>query len=204
MADNEKSESVFEEVDVASVVPSSSSGVVVISAPSDGVQRSAKQTTKVPKTKEEWAELEATHVARTGPPGYFFLQTIEKLEREALKDQEGREYSGDTDSDEEDKGGEDDEENEDDDEGSTLEESDEDEEPLTEEAKLEIHEAAAYPSRRLGPLPGTIGSEVYGSDTDGSDYDHEKQISVAEDNGSSTSSGSSSTETEDDEMNDIY
>lgn len=74
---------------------------------------------------------------------------------------------------------------------------------MTQEEILAIHQAAAHPSRRLGPLPGTIGAEVYGSDTDGSDYNPDKQVKFAEDDESWTPSDSSSDETDDEEMNDI-
>jgi hypothetical protein len=80
---------------------------------------------------------------------------------------QGREYSGDTDSgeEEEDKEDEKDEEDEEDE-----EESGQVEKKMTEEEVLAILRIAAEPSGRLGPLPGTIGAEVYGSDTDDSDY----------------------------------
>ncbi len=57
---------------------SSASGSAVTSAPLDGVQKTAK----------DWGEYEAAHIARTGPPGQYFKQFIERLEAKALKEQE--------------------------------------------------------------------------------------------------------------------
>lgn len=74
---------------------------------------------------------------------------------------------------------------------------------MTQEEIWAINEIAAHPSGRLGPLPGTINAEVYDSDTDGSDYNPNKQVKFAEDDEFSTPSDSSSDEIDDEEMNDI-
>ncbi len=71
---------------------------------------------------------------------------------------------------------------------------------MTQEEILAIQDAAAYPSRRLGPLPGTIGAELYDSDSDESDYNPDKKVKFADDDESSAASDSSSDETDDEEM----
>jgi hypothetical protein len=92
MAGNLNRQAASKEVAETNVNSSSASGSGVVSTPSDGVQKRAKQASKAlktaPKTAKEWDDYEAEHVARTGPLGNHFRQVIERLEEEAVKEQE--------------------------------------------------------------------------------------------------------------------
>ncbi|KAF4629928.1 hypothetical protein G7Y89_g8211 [Cudoniella acicularis] len=111
-----------------------------------------EQDPSKPETAKEWEELEAQTRARIGPPGRRYKQFLDELEERAKKEQEGREFSGDTDSEGEEY--EADNESDEEDSGSEDEtESTKREAKLTDEEIEKIRYDAANPSTRLGPLP---------------------------------------------------
>jgi hypothetical protein len=85
---NQKTQISSEEVAAASIDSSAVSVSAAASASTDGVQ--AGTTTSSNMTAQDWADREAEHIQRTGPPGYYYLRALERVEAKALKDAEVR------------------------------------------------------------------------------------------------------------------